>query len=86
MNVTEVISGSFMPTLAAKRVNILWFASLTLSLISALFDILVKQWLCEYLAGDQVSPQARLRIRHFRQPGLEHWHVFGIAAFLPLVL
>ncbi|KAI0346851.1 hypothetical protein BDW22DRAFT_1313209, partial [Trametopsis cervina] len=86
MNVTQVISGAFSPTLAAKRVNILWFASLTLSLISASFGILVKQWLREYLSGDQVSPQARLRIRHFRQPGLEHWHVYGIAAALPLVL
>lgn len=33
----------FEPTLAAKRVNILWFATLTLSLISASFRIPVKQ-------------------------------------------
>lgn len=77
---------NFTPTLAAKRVNVIWFASLTLSLISASFGILVKQWLREYLSGDYVSPQARLRIRQFRAPGLDDWRVFTIAALLPLVL
>ncbi|KAI0093072.1 hypothetical protein BDY19DRAFT_921863, partial [Irpex rosettiformis] len=73
-------------TVNAIRVNVLWFASLTLSLVSASFSILVKQWLREYLAGEYTSPQARLRIRHFRHPGLEHWKVFEIAAIIPLVL
>ena len=76
----------FHPTANAVRVNVLWFASLTLSLVSASFSILVKQWLREYLAGDYTSPQARLRIRHFRYPGLEHWKVFEIAATIPLLL
>ncbi|KAI0753923.1 hypothetical protein BC629DRAFT_1174780 [Irpex lacteus] len=35
----------FQPTVNAIRVNVLWFASLTLSLVSASFSILVKQWL-----------------------------------------
>lgn len=48
----------FVPSVPAKRVNVLWFASLTLSLISASFGILVKQWLREYLSGEYVSPQA----------------------------
>jgi hypothetical protein len=55
-------------------------------LVSASFAILVKQWLREYLAGDYTSPQARLRIRHFRNPGLADWKVFEIAAILPLLL
>ncbi|KAI0093088.1 hypothetical protein BDY19DRAFT_407332 [Irpex rosettiformis] len=76
----------FTPTVNAIRVNVLWFASLTLSLVSASFGILVKQWLREYLAGEYTSPQARLRIRHFRTPGLDHWKVFEIAAILPLLL
>jgi hypothetical protein len=77
---------TFTPSVNAIRVNVLWFASLTLSLVSASFAILVKQWLREYLAGDYTSPQARLRIRHFRNPGLAHWSVFEIAAVLPLLL
>ncbi|KAI0346849.1 hypothetical protein BDW22DRAFT_1321851, partial [Trametopsis cervina] len=86
LDLNTVSPNNFQPTTAAKRVNVLWFASLTLSLVSASFGIMVKQWLREYLAGDNVSPQTHLRIRHYRSPGLEHWHVFGIAALLPLVL
>ncbi|KAI0338022.1 hypothetical protein BDW22DRAFT_1338655, partial [Trametopsis cervina] len=86
LNVSDVVNSSFEPSLAAKRVNVLWFASLTLALISASFGIMVKQWLSEYLSGQHVSPQTRLRIRHFREPGLEHWHVFGIASLLPVLL
>lgn len=76
----------FTPTTNAIRVNVLWFASLTLSLVSASFSILVKQWLQEYLSGEFTSPQARIRIRHFRYPGLADWKVFEIAAALPLLL
>ena len=77
---------AFKPSVTAVRVNVLWFASLTLSLVSASFGILVKQWLREYLAGEYTSPQARLRIRQFRNPGLSDWKVFEIAALLPLLL
>jgi hypothetical protein len=76
----------FEPTLNAVRVNALWFTSLIVSLISASFGILVKQWLREYLAGEYTSPQARLRVRHFRNPGLLDWKVFEIASILPLML
>lgn len=76
----------FTPSANAIRVNALWFASLTLSLVSASFSILVKQWLQEYLAGEYTSSQARIRIRHFRHPGLNDWKVFEIAAILPLLL
>ena len=77
---------TFTPPVNAVRVNVLWFASLTLSLISASFGILVKQWLREYLAVEYTSPQARLRPRHFRNPGLYEWGVFEIAAILPVLL
>ncbi|KAI0338037.1 hypothetical protein BDW22DRAFT_824759 [Trametopsis cervina] len=82
---TLAVSSSGL-SLTAKRVNVLWVASLTLALITASFGILVKQWLREYLAVEHVSPQARLRIRHFRKPGLEGWHVYGIASLLPLII
>lgn len=76
----------FRPSANSIAVNILWFASLSLSLIGASLAILVKQWLREYLAGEYTSPQAHLRIRHFRNPGLRHWKVFEIAAIVPLLL
>jgi hypothetical protein len=77
---------AFEPSANAVRVNVLWFASLTLSLASASFGILVKQWLREFLATDSTSPQARLRIRHFRSPALDDWMVWEIAATFPLLL
>lgn len=76
----------FEPSLNDIRVNVLWFASLILSLITASFGILVKQWLREYMAVENPSPRARLRVRHVRYPELRRWRVFEIAAILPLLL
>ncbi|KAI0758610.1 hypothetical protein BC629DRAFT_1263259, partial [Irpex lacteus] len=75
----------FQPSPNDIRVNVLWFASLIFSLMTASFAILVKQWLREYLAVDNPSPHARLRICHYREPGLRTWKVFEIAAVLPLL-
>ncbi|KAI0797401.1 hypothetical protein BC629DRAFT_1256955, partial [Irpex lacteus] len=79
-------SAPFQPSPVNIRINVLWFASLLFSLISASFGILVKQWLREYLAVQNPSPQARLRVRHLRYPELAKWQIFEIAAFLPLLL
>ncbi|CAL1712638.1 unnamed protein product [Somion occarium] len=76
----------FQPSLAARRVNIFWFASLILSLVTASFGMLVKQWLREFLSGGFALPQTRLRIRYFRYLGIIKWRVFEIAALLPLLL
>ncbi|KAI0758425.1 hypothetical protein BC629DRAFT_1116949 [Irpex lacteus] len=76
----------FRPADSNIRVNILWFASLIISLMTASFGMLVKQWLRESLAVEVPSPQARLRIRHFREPQIKHWKVYEIAACLPLLL
>ncbi len=74
------------PSGNAIRVNTLWFASLIVSLVAASFGMLVKQWLREFLAVGNPSPQARLRIRHHRAPQLESWKIYEIAATLPLLL
>lgn len=79
-------SCTFDPPLFAKRVNNLWFASLILSLATAAFAMLVKQWLREFFAGDYTSPRTRLRIHFYRYPGLTEWHVFELVALLPLLL
>lgn len=65
------------------RVNVAWFASLTISLITASFAMLVKQWLLEFLAVENPSPQARLHIHHFRAPQVTAWAVYETAAALP---
>ena len=70
----------------ALWVNGLWFASLVISLATASLGILVQSWLREYLAGEWISPQEKLRARQYRHPAMEHWRVFEIAAALPLLL
>ncbi|KAJ3540054.1 hypothetical protein NM688_g6279 [Phlebia brevispora] len=70
----------------AVRVNVCWFSSLVLSLSTASYGILVKQWLREYLSIDRTPHQERIRIRHFRSQGVEDWHLYDIAAVLPFIL
>ncbi|KAJ3533639.1 hypothetical protein NM688_g7254 [Phlebia brevispora] len=77
---------AFEPSLAAVRTNQLWFASLMITLITASFAMLVKQWLRQYLAMEYTSPYERLRARQYRHPGLAAWKVFEIAGLLPLLL
>ncbi|KAI0776496.1 hypothetical protein BC629DRAFT_1290650, partial [Irpex lacteus] len=86
MTTSSSLSSSFQPPLSAIRINILWFASLVISLATASFAILVKQWLRAYMAFATASPQGQLRVRHFRRSGLTAWRVFGIASSLPLLL
>ncbi|KAI0790196.1 hypothetical protein BC629DRAFT_1287924, partial [Irpex lacteus] len=83
---SPLVVEAFQASSTDIRVNVLWFASLLFSLITASFGILVKQWLREFLAAENPSPQARLRVRHLRYPQLSHWKVFEIAAILPLLL
>ncbi|KAJ3528798.1 hypothetical protein NM688_g7945 [Phlebia brevispora] len=91
-NVTSTFSPAttleviFEPPISAVRINQLWFASLTITLITASFAMLVKQWLREYLSMEYTSPHERLRARQFRHPGLATWKVFEIAGLLPLFL
>ncbi|KAJ3548872.1 hypothetical protein NM688_g5242 [Phlebia brevispora] len=80
------VSSSFEPANTDVIVNICWIASLVLSLSTASFGMLVKQWLREYLAIDRTVPEERIRILHFRALGVEEWKLFEIAAVLPLVL
>ena len=80
------VATPYSPSLSAVRINTLWFASLVFSLATASFGMSVKQWLREYLVCDYTSPQARLRIRQHRDPGMRAWKVLELAAMLPLLL
>ncbi|KAJ3533832.1 hypothetical protein NM688_g7229 [Phlebia brevispora] len=83
---TAEIEAAFEPPLSAVRVNQLWFASLAITLITASFAMLVKQWLREYLAMAYTSPHDRIRARQYRHPSLQAWKVLEIAGILPLLL
>ncbi|KAI0789654.1 hypothetical protein C8Q75DRAFT_806817 [Abortiporus biennis] len=74
------------PSKTSTNINIFWFLSLVFSLTTASLAMLVKQWLREYLPHDNLSPQSHIRVRHFRAEGIEKFHVFTIAAVLPLMI
>ncbi|KAJ3480168.1 hypothetical protein NLI96_g8538 [Meripilus lineatus] len=76
----------FTPSPNAVAVNVLWFISLALSLITASLGMLVKQWFREFLAKSNVSPEQCCQVRQFRIPGLRKYRVAEIAGFLPIIL
>ncbi|PBK65205.1 hypothetical protein ARMSODRAFT_847154, partial [Armillaria solidipes] len=77
----------FSPSCSDEWMNSLWFVSLTLSLITALVAVLVKQWLYQYVAAvSDSSARDRARIRHMRYAGLQTWRVPMIIGLLPVLL
>ncbi|KAJ3480176.1 hypothetical protein NLI96_g8540 [Meripilus lineatus] len=76
----------FSPRPNAVVVNVLWFISLVLSLVTASLGMLVKQWFREFLAKSNVSPEQCCQVRQFRIPGLRKYKVTEIAGFLPIIL
>lgn len=76
----------FTPSIPSRQINYLWFSSLILSLVTASFGMLVKQWLREYLSGNFALGRSHLRLRFFRYIGMVKWRVFQIASLLPLLL
>ncbi|KAK7456340.1 hypothetical protein VKT23_010587 [Stygiomarasmius scandens] len=67
-------------------INGLFFASLSLSLATALISVLVKQWLQAYSSMSSGNAKERAMIRQFRFSGFEKWGMQGIIGGLPLIL
>ncbi|KAK0457172.1 uncharacterized protein EV420DRAFT_1335897, partial [Desarmillaria tabescens] len=76
----------FRPTTSDSLVNGLWFTSLSFSLATALFAVLTKQWIHQYMAVPSGTPRDRCRIRQFRYMGLEQWGVGFIIGLLPVLM
>jgi hypothetical protein len=56
----------------------LWLLSLILSLGAALFGILVKQWVREYMRWTSIYPlQHALHVRYHRKENRDRWHIEG---------
>ncbi|KAH9851899.1 hypothetical protein C2E23DRAFT_828079 [Lenzites betulinus] len=79
-------SNSFSPTSRSIRINILWFSSLVLSLVSASVGILTKQWLREYTRNAASSPRENARIRQLRHEEFVRWKIPLTIALLPVLL
>ncbi len=78
---------SFSPSYSNEWLNSLWFMSLTLSLLTALVTVLVKQWLHQYSAVVSDSSACdHARIQHMRYTGLQMWQVPMIIGLLPVLL
>ncbi|KAF9062529.1 hypothetical protein BDP27DRAFT_1233487, partial [Rhodocollybia butyracea] len=74
------------PTTVDFWVNGLWFTSLTIALSVALFAVLAKQWLRQYMSNVTGTPRERAFIRQFRFDGLEKWHVRLLIGMLPILV
>ncbi|KAH9939057.1 uncharacterized protein BXZ73DRAFT_89140 [Epithele typhae] len=79
-------SDVFQPEARSIRINILWFSSLVLSLISASVGILTKQWLREYISNSASSTRENARIRQIRHEGFVRWRIPLTIALLPVLL
>ncbi|KAK1220267.1 hypothetical protein PQX77_016972, partial [Marasmius sp. AFHP31] len=77
----------FEASSSAIRINVLWFLSLTIALVDALFALLCKQWLREHERNTHTcSPAEALALRWLRNQSLEKWRVPTILASLPILL
>lgn len=80
-------STSYDPSSMQVTVNVLWFSSLVMSLVAALFAILVQQWLQEYpLRGIVSIGRSGVRVRQYRYEALHQWGVPDLVAILPVLL
>ncbi|KAI3613118.1 hypothetical protein WG66_001439 [Moniliophthora roreri] len=69
------------------RINCFWFLSLILSLTSALFGLLCKQWLREHQRDTQTrTPGEELALRQLRRESFEKWGVSSFLSALPILL
>ena len=78
----------FTPPASARWLNSLFFVSLVLSLAAALFGILAKQWLREYMRWNSPVgiPRENILVRQIRHEALESWRVSLIVTSIPALL
>lgn len=81
-------SQPFTPPTSARWINALFFISLVLSLAAALFGILAKQWLREYMQWNSplATPRENVIVRQFRFEAWESWNVAATIATVPALL
>uniref|UniRef100_A0A0W0FFZ5 DUF6535 domain-containing protein n=1 Tax=Moniliophthora roreri TaxID=221103 RepID=A0A0W0FFZ5_MONRR len=77
----------FKPDASSIRINIFWFLSLILSLASALFGLLCKQWVREHQRDTTTrTPGEALALRQLRRDSFEKWGVSSFLSALPILL
>ena len=83
-----VDSAAFSPDTSARWINTLFFNSLVLSLAAALFGILAKQWIREYLKWNTAigDPRENVLVRQIRFEAWDDWNVEGVLWSIPFLL
>jgi hypothetical protein len=86
--VTPLLAFLSTPSTAVRWINALFFVSLVLSLAAALFGILAKQWLREYMQWDSPlgAPRENVLVRQMRIEAWEAWNVAATIASIPALL
>ena len=76
------------PPLASRWINGLLYVSLVLSLAAALFGIIAKQWLREYLQWNSPlsSPRENVLVRQIRFEAFNTWNVASTISAIPALL
>lgn len=87
-NSSESAGQSFNPSTSVRWINCLFFLSLVSSLAAALFGILAKQWLREYMKWNSTLgvPRENILIRQIRFEAWEAWHVAATISSIPVLL
>ncbi|KAK7051408.1 hypothetical protein VNI00_004908 [Paramarasmius palmivorus] len=77
----------FVAEASSIRINCFWFLSLILSLTSALFGLLSKQWLREHQRDVPTRTSAEdLALKQLRRDSFEKWGVASFLSALPILL
>lgn len=79
---------AFYPAPSALWINTLWFLSLVFSLAAALFGILAKQWLREYMQWNSAlaPPRENVLVRQIRFEAWSEWNVAASISCIPALL
>ena len=87
-SLADAASSSFSPSTATRWINILFFLSLVFSLAAALFSILAKQWIREYIKWNSPLslPRENVLVRQIRIEAWEDWQVSMILSSIPIFL
>lgn len=74
------------PSVSSVRINVLWFLSISLSLVTSLLAIMMQQWLREYRVPEYFSSRERIRLRQLHYQALLDWWMHSIVSILPILL
>ncbi|KAI9434945.1 hypothetical protein H4582DRAFT_726434 [Lactarius indigo] len=78
----------YIPPASVVFINLVWFLSLVLSLMSALLATFLQQWARRYLHAvrQNHAPHVQAHIREYFSRGAHKFYIFGLVEALPFLL